>query len=84
MITLGTFRIFSKTREDIRISRCTTSVVGANGKNLQSEKFALFLLDTFVELAYRYIFFFKFILSCQQFDSCYHCLPPMSFTPVAT
>jgi hypothetical protein len=36
-----------------------------------------------VELAYRYIFFFKFILSCQQFDTCSHCLPPVLFTPVA-
>ncbi len=36
-----------------------------------------------VELAYKYIFFFKFILSCQQFDNCSHCLPPVSFTPLA-
>jgi hypothetical protein len=36
-----------------------------------------------VELAYRYIFFYKFILSCEQFDNCSHCLPPVSFTPVA-
>ncbi len=28
-------------------------------------------------------FFFKFILSFQQFDNCSHCLPPVSFTPVA-
>jgi hypothetical protein len=28
-------------------------------------------------------FFFKFILSCQQFDNCSHCLPPASLTPVA-
>jgi hypothetical protein len=27
--------------------------------------------------------FFKFILSCQQFDNCFHCLPPLLFTPVA-
>ncbi len=33
-----------------------------------------------VELVYRYICFFKFILSCQQFDNCSHCLPPVSFT----
>jgi hypothetical protein len=54
-------------------------------KNLQSENFLLFLLDTFgvVELAYRYIFFFKFILSCQQFDNFSHCLTPVSFTPAA-
>jgi hypothetical protein len=35
-----------------------------------------------VELAYRY-FFFKFILSYQQFDNCSHCLPPASLTPLA-
>ncbi len=29
------------------------------------------------------IFFFKLILICQQFDDCSHCLPPVSFTPVA-
>ncbi len=28
-------------------------------------------------------FFFKFILSCQQFDNCSYCLPPVPFTPVA-
>jgi hypothetical protein len=28
-------------------------------------------------------FFFKLILSCQQFDNCSHCLPLVSFTPVA-
>jgi hypothetical protein len=28
-------------------------------------------------------FFFKFIVRCQQFDNCSHCLPPVSFTPVA-
>jgi hypothetical protein len=33
-----------------------------------------------VELKYRKIFFFKFILSCQQFDNCSHCLPPVSTT----
>jgi hypothetical protein len=57
----------------------------ANGKNLQSPNFLLILLDTFlwvIELAYRYIFFFKFILSCLQFDNCFHCLPPVSFTPM--
>jgi hypothetical protein len=27
-------------------------------------------------------FFFKFILSCRQSDNCYHCLPPVSSTPV--
>jgi hypothetical protein len=29
-------------------------------------------------------FFFKFILSCQQFDNCVYCLPPASLTPVST
>jgi hypothetical protein len=33
-----------------------------------------------VELAYSYIFFFKFVLSCQQFDNCSYCLPPVSTT----
>ncbi len=42
-----------------------------------------FGLISVVELAYRYIFFFKFILSCQQFDNCSQCLPPVLFTPVA-
>ena len=28
-------------------------------------------------------FFFKLILSCQQFDNCSHCLPLVPFTPVA-
>jgi hypothetical protein len=28
-------------------------------------------------------FFFKFILSCQQFDNCSYCLPLVSLTPVA-
>jgi hypothetical protein len=28
-------------------------------------------------------FFFKLILSCQQFDNCSHCLPSVSFTLVA-
>ncbi len=65
------------------LSICMTPV--ANWKNLQSENFLLFLLDTFgvVELAYRYIFFFRFILSCQQFDNCSHCSTPVSFTPAA-
>jgi hypothetical protein len=31
----------------------------------------------------RKIFFFKFILSCQQFDNCSYCLPLASLTPVA-
>jgi hypothetical protein len=54
-----------------------------NGKNLQSEIFLLFLWNTFgvVKLAYRKNFF-KFILSCQQFDNCSHCLPPVSLIPV--
>jgi hypothetical protein len=48
-IPLQPFQIFSQIRGDICSSRCTTGVVetGANGKNLQSEKFALLLLDTF-------------------------------------
>ncbi len=50
----------------------------AKGKNLQSENFYDFFWTP-----YRYIFFFKSILSFQQFDNCSHCLPPASFTPVA-
>ncbi len=35
-----------------------------------------------VELAYMYIKnFFKFILSCQQFDNCSYCLPPVANLP---
>ncbi len=29
------------------------------------------------------MFYFKFILSCQQSDNCSHCSPQVSFTPVA-
>jgi hypothetical protein len=29
------------------------------------------------------MFFFKFILSCQQSDNCSHCSPQVLFTPVA-
>jgi hypothetical protein len=49
IIPLGTFLIFSKIHEDIHSSRCPTGSLTpvANGKNLQSEKFSLFLLDTF-------------------------------------
>jgi hypothetical protein len=48
-IPLGPFQIFSKIRGDIRSSRCTIGVIDTGGKwkNLQSEKFSLFLLDTF-------------------------------------
>jgi hypothetical protein len=53
----------------------------ANGKNLQSKIFNYFFwtpLGSTVELAYRYIFSFKFILSCQQSDIipivCHRCL----------
>jgi hypothetical protein len=35
-----------------------------------------------VELA-NINFFSNFILSCQQFDNCSHCLQPVSFTQVA-
>jgi hypothetical protein len=52
----------------------------ANGKNLQSEIFIIsfgHLLDT---VSIKINFFFKFILSCQQFDNCSHCLSPVSTT----
>jgi hypothetical protein len=78
---------FAKICGDIRSSRCTTGVVDTDGK---WKKFAIrkiFVISFghlwVVELAYRQIFFFKFILSCQQFDNCSHCLPPVSFTLVA-
>jgi hypothetical protein len=52
----------------------------ANEKNLQSEFIISFGHIWVVELAHRLIFFFKFILCCQQFDNCSHCLPPVSAT----
>ncbi len=55
-----------------------------NGKNLQSEIFYYFFwtpLDCIVSIQKKKIF--KFILSCQQFDNCSHCLPPVTLIPVA-
>ncbi len=66
------FQILSKIREDIRSSRCTTNVVDTGGKWKKSSiiKVLIICLDTFweVELAYRYIFAFKFTLRSQQPD----------------
>jgi hypothetical protein len=53
----------------------------ANGKNLQSEKFFDFFWGSRVSIKIKKIF--KFISSCQQFDNCSHCLPPVLLTPVA-
>ncbi len=87
IIPLGPFQTFSKIRRDIRSSRCTTGVVDTGG---EWEKFSIRKIFNIsyghlwvVELTHSYIFFFKFILSCQQFDNCSHCLPLMSFTLVA-
>jgi hypothetical protein len=55
----------------------------ANGKNLQSENFFMILLDTLGSRVNIFIIFLKFILSCQQFDNCSHCLPPVLLTPMA-
>ncbi len=44
--------------------------------------FFLTHLDSIVSIQ-KNCFFFKFILSCQQFDTCSHCLLPVSLTPVA-
>jgi hypothetical protein len=48
-IPLGPFRVFSKICGDVHSSRCTTGVIDTGGiqKNLESEKFSLFLSDTF-------------------------------------
>jgi hypothetical protein len=59
----------------------------ANEKIFNQKKFRNFLFFVHlcvVELAYRQIFFFRFILSCQQFDNCSHCLPPVSCGKFAT
>ncbi len=52
-------------------------------KNLQSENWNFFWTLLGSRVSIQIIFFFKLILSCQQFDNCSHCLPPVSFTPVA-
>jgi hypothetical protein len=87
IIPLGPLHIFPKIHEDIRSSRCTIGVFDTGGKWKKSSIREIFIISFkhlwVVELAFRYIFFFKFILSCQQFDNCSHCLPPVSFTMVA-
>jgi hypothetical protein len=92
IIPLGPFQIFSKIHRDIRSSRCTTIVIDTGGKWEKSSNRKMFIISYghrwVVELAYRNFFFFKFILSCQQFDNCSHCLrpvanlPPVSLAPV--
>jgi hypothetical protein len=49
IIPLGPFEFFPKIRRDICSSRCTSGIVDTGGKwkNLKSEKFSIFLLDTF-------------------------------------
>ncbi len=72
IIPLGLFQIFPKIGGDIRSSRCTTGVVDTGGKWKKSSIRKVFVISFghlwVVELSYRYIFSFKFILSCQQSD----------------
>jgi hypothetical protein len=71
IIPLGLFQIFSKIRGDIRSSSCTTGVLDTGGKWKKSSIRKIFIISFGhlweVEMAYRKILFFKFILSCQQF-----------------
>ncbi len=66
-IPLGSFRIFSKSRGDIRSSRLTTGVADTGGK---WNKILIILLEHLwiVELTYVYIFAFKFTLRYPQPD----------------
>ncbi len=58
---------------DIRSSRCTTVVVDTIGKwkksSIRKVLIILFVHPWEVELACRYIFFFKFTLRCKQSDN---------------
>jgi hypothetical protein len=73
-----TFTSFFKIRKSHQLT------LVAIGKNLQSENFYYFFWTPLGSRVSIWInFFFKFILSCQQFDNCFHCLPPVSLTPVA-
>ncbi len=79
--SLGSCRIFSKIRADIRSSRCTTGVVDTGGKWKKSSiikvLIILFVHLWEVELTYRCIFAFKFTLRSRQPDSvpiiCHRC-----------
>jgi hypothetical protein len=82
------FRNFAeKIRGDIRSSRCTAGVLDTGGKWEKSPIRKIFSSPFghlwVVELENRTKFFFKFISSCQQFDNCSLCLPPVLLTPVA-
>ncbi len=65
-VPLGPYRIFSKIRRNIRSSRCTTATgvcdSVANGKNLKSYKFYLFVWTPLGSRVNLYIFAFKFTL----------------------
>jgi hypothetical protein len=88
---------FSKIRGDIRGSRCTTGVndTGGKWKKSSSSKISIILFGHLlvVELAYIYIFAFKFTSRYLQPDICHRCqhhmrnwwqnLPPVSLIPVA-
>ncbi len=90
---LGSFRIFSKIREDIRSSRFATGVNDTGGKwNKPSSRKILIILFGHlwvVEQTHISIFAFKFTLRCLQPDIvaiiCHRCqnLPPASLIPVA-
>ncbi len=94
MIPLGPFQIFcenSQRYSQLKVCHRPQGVPPvsltpvANGKNLQSENCFMISFPHFwvVDLAYTVDKkILKFILSCQQFV-CSHCLPPVSFTPVA-
>ncbi len=73
IIPLGPFPIFSKIHWDIYSSRCTTGVVGHRWQKEKSSirRFFIFFFWTplgIVELAYRWIFFFKFILKVHKHE----------------
>ncbi len=72
----GPFRIFSQIRGDIRSSRFATSAWQM--ENIFNQKnFYDFFWTPLGSTVSIYIIFYKFILSCQQFDYCSHCLPPV-------
>jgi hypothetical protein len=87
IISLGPFQIYQKFAEisEAQGAPPVSLTPMANGKKSAIRKMFVISFGHLwvVELAYRQIFFFKFILSCQQFDNCSHCLPPVSFTLVA-
>ncbi len=84
--------MFLKIRGDIHSSRCTTGVIDTGGKWKKSSIIKVFIILFGhlweVELAYRYIFAFKFTLRSQQPDivpiiTQVANLPRVSLKPVA-